>query len=90
LIEDEGKLLRGTRHQATTNDVNPINKNSILSNPQSPLVTSQHLTQIPKQSILDHQQVCDDSFTENFKIFFFSFLHYGTGYQYVLVSLNLF
>ncbi|CAF0821902.1 unnamed protein product [Adineta steineri] len=59
LIENEEKLLRST-HQQPSNDNAKENSNSIshgiISDRQPQLVASQHLTQIPNKSILDHKQ----------------------------------
>jgi hypothetical protein len=59
LIEHEEKLLRDTRRLSPIDDMNQ-NSNGIISDRQSSLITPQQLTQIPKNSILNHQQVCDD------------------------------
>lgn len=97
LVDSEEKLLHTTRYYSRSDDpdasngTNANNNNSRLSERQSPFITPQHLTRIPRTSILDHQQVRQTGLfsTHRSECFPFSSSRYGIGYRLVWVSLNL-
>ncbi|CAF0933505.1 unnamed protein product [Adineta steineri] len=70
LVDHEEKLLHSTRHSSRPDELdqsnnlnsininsnNNLNNNGNINNHQSIFITPQHLTRIPKTSVLDHQQ----------------------------------